>query len=128
MGVQLDMFGSLATVRRSSPAGAQSPLIPPAPTPAWAAVLAAHPDLAGTSLFTCHDLYTGMVLESLVLGPHRQIWLMHDHSIQERAGRDGPAGRHVFMNTSQARAFQQQHPLVWTDSGPHAGFYCVARP
>lgn len=132
MTAQLDLFGASIpappppAVTRPRPQSAE--LIPPPRTLPWAKLLRDHSGLATTILITCHDLYTGIVLESLLIGPERQFWLMHDHTIQERIGRQAPPGRHVFLSIKQGIAFHAAHPLIWMHGGTKAGFYRLAEP
>lgn len=129
MTAQTDLF---AAFRPAAPPPTPRPppaeIIPAPPTIAWGRLLAQHPDIATTVLITCHDLYTGMVLESLLINVERQYWLMADHTIRELIGRGSQPGRHIFMNVKQGLAFHARHPLIWVKGGTKAGFYRLAGP
>ena len=102
MIAQLDLFAAPAPSIPPAPAIVRAPLadiIPRAPSVAWERLLRQHPDIATTVIVTCGDRCTGVIIETLLLGPERNYWLTSDHP---------------------------RHPLIRVKTGTHAGFYRLA--
>lgn len=120
MIAQLDLFGAPQPAppppTRPVPRRAAEPVPTPATIP-WARLLAAHPDVATRVMVQCSALYTGVVLESLALGPAGQHWLMADKTIRDVQADPGRRGRYVYLTPRDAIALHTRHPMIRIGGG-----------
>ncbi len=65
----------------------------------------------------CSALYTGVVLESLALGPDGQHWLMADKTIRDVQADPGRRGRYVYLTPRDAIALHTRHPMIRIGGG-----------
>ena len=132
MSGQLDLFGAagstLAIALPPTPGPQAIRIVPVAPSVEWERLLRRHPDLSTTVIITCSDLCQGEVIETLLLGPHRNYWLMRDRSIREMTGNQDRRGRHVFLTPRQGVALHARHRLIREAGGSHSCRYRLARP
>ena len=132
MIAQLDLFGAAQPSPPPPPVvtakAGPAEIIPPAPTVEWERLLRRHQDVSTRVMVECCKLWTGMVLESLALGPTGQYLLMKDKTLSECGADPGRTARYVYVTPRQALAMHAKHPMIKIGGGTHSCIYRLAEP